>query len=281
MSRRTWIDGKTVVVTGASSGIGRKLTQMLIERNDCHVIGIGRCIEKFEALSMELGEKKDHLEYYTFDVSDKSAWVNFAIHMRERNIDVIINNAGVLPPFASFNHLAEWSEAETGDRAEALERVMKINFLSVLYSCAYILPIVERSTTPALINVASSAGLCALPGISVYSASKAATKNFTESLRLEKDYYVGLICPGFTRTDIFRNQHRSMDGKLIDMIATTLEKMSRKIYRGIIHRKRRMVFGLDAHAMDGLYRHFPRASLTFFRDVMRASHAEIFRDIFE
>ena len=66
--------------------------------------------------------------------------------------------------------------------------------------------IIEKSSTPAIINVASSAGLCALPGTAIYSASKAGIKNFTESLMCEKDYYIGLVCPGFTKTNIFRQQ---------------------------------------------------------------------------
>ena len=279
--KKCWLDGKTVVISGASSGIGRELSKKLILRHDCHVLGIGRSKEKFEAILDSLGEKKDHLEYYTFDVSDKSSWEQFAEKIKDRGIDILINNAGVLPPFASFDRLVELSEKETGDKCDGLERVMRVNYMSILYATTYLLPIIEKSSSPALINVASSAGLCALPGISVYSASKGAVKNFTESLRLEKKYYVGLICPGFTKTDIFRSQTRSMDGKLINFIATSLEKMANKIYKGIKRKRRRMVFGMDAKIMDGWYRHFPRRSLTFFRDVMRGAHAEIFRDIFD
>ncbi len=279
--KKCWINGKTIIITGASSGIGREITRKFIQNNDCHVIGVGRSVEKFQALAQSLGEKSNHLEYYTFDVSEKSAWIDFADKIKGRSIDVLINNAGVLPPFASFDRLVELSEKESGDKCTKLEAVMKTNFMSILYACTYLLPMVEKSSTPALINVCSSAGCCALPGISVYSASKGAVKNFTESLMLEKGYYVGMICPGFTKTDIFRNQRRSMDNKLIDFIATNLDTMSRKIYRGICKKRRRMVFGFDAKIMDGWYRHYPRRSLTFFRDVMRRSHAEIFKDIFE
>ena len=89
-------------------------------------------------------------------------------------------------------------------------------------------------------------------GASIYSASKSAVKNFTECLSLEKDYHVGLMCPGFTKTDIFRNQTRDSDSKLIKLIQSDLSKMVRKIYRAICKKKKRCAFGFDANCMDRL-----------------------------
>ena len=58
------------------------------------------------------------------------------------------------------------------------------------------------------------------------------------------------------------------------------DKMSRKIYKGILRKKKRMVFGFDARVMDGLYRHFPKKSLRLFRNVMRKAKVDLFKDIF-
>ena len=198
--------------------------------------------------------------------------------MKDSKIDILINNAGVLPSFASFKKYVEnCSEDDNAD----IERVMQINFMSVVYGVKYLTPILEKSLSPAIVNIASSAGLCALPGIAMYSASKGAVKNFTESIMLERNYYVGLVCPGFTKTDIFRNQKHSSESKLIDMISTSLDKMSKKIYKGILRKKKRMVFGLDARAMDSLYRHFPKGSLKMFTSVLRKANIELFSDVFD
>ena len=112
-------------------------------------------------------------------------------------------------------------------------------------------------------------------------ASKAALKNFTEAISLEKKYYIGLICPGFTKTEIFRAQKRNYNGKLISLIATSLDKMTKKIYKGISKKKKRMVFGVDAKFMDAMYRFFPKTSVRFIRNVMKASRIDLFKDIFD
>ena len=276
--KKCWIDGKTILITGASSGIGRELTKKFILCNNARVIGVGRREEKFQSLIAELGEKSENFEYKIFDVSIEQNWQDLQEELKGKNLDVIINNAGVLPRFETFDNFCKRnSEAKISDE---IKKVMDTNFLAVAESIAYLTPIIEKSSTPAIVNIASSAGLCALPGTSIYSASKAAVKNFTESLSLEKNYYVGLMCPGFTNTEIFRNQTRSTDSKLIKLIESDLTKMVNKIYRAICKKKTRCVFGFDAKCMDRLYRLAPKSSIKLFRNVLKKSHIELFEDVF-
>lgn len=277
MSKK-WCNNKTIVITGASSGIGRELARLFLVKHNARVIGVGRSEEKMLAFKNSLGDYADRFEYRLFDVSDENCWKDFAEYLIDKNIDILINNAGVLPPFARFEKLVDFSAQEN---CCELEKIMKINFMSVVYGVRYLTPLLEKSETPAIINVASSAGLCALPGIAMYSASKAAVKNFTESLRLERNYYIGLVCPGFTKTDIFREQKHTTDNKLINMISTDLDKMSNKIYKGILKQRKRMVFGFDAKAMDKLYRHFPNTSLKLFNSILKRADIELFNDVFE
>lgn len=282
---KAWFDKCTCIITGASSGIGRGLTKKLILDNDCKVIGIGRNEQKMLSLIEELGNKKDNFEYYLFDVSSEFNWKGFASTIQDREINILINNAGVLPPFANYEKLlnndTHRNQNHFINKCDNITEVMNINFMSMIYSCTYLLPIIEKSKTPAVINVSSSAGLCALPGISSYSASKAAVKNFTECLALEKGYYVGLICPGFTKTEIFRNQKYTTENKLINMISTDLDKMVGKIYKCIKAKKKRCVIGFDAKCMDWGYRHFPNASLKLFRAVLKKAKIELFNEVFE
>lgn len=270
-----WIEEKTIVITGATSGIGRALTKIFIDRHNCRVIGVGRREEKFKELITELGDKAGNFEYRLFDVSIESEWQKFAKDMESKSVSVVINNAGVLPKFKSF----EKTIAAT--TCSEYLRTQEINYNSIVYSTYYMSPIIERSPTPAIINIASSSGLCPLPGMASYSGSKAAVKNFTEALRLEKKYYVGLVCPGFTKTEIFREQSGRIDTGLVGFIATELDKMAYKIYRGIIKKRKRMVLGFDAKLMDIGYRWFPRCAPRFFGRVLKGAKIELFDDVFD
>ena len=276
--KKCWIDGKTILITGASSGIGRELTKKFILTNNARVIGVGRREEKFKSLIAELGDKSELFEYKLFDVSIEQNWKDLQQELKDKNLDVIINNARILPKFESFDNF--YKRNNETNISQEINKVMDTNFLAVALSCAYLTPIIEKSQTPAIINIASSASLCALPGISIYSASKSAVKNFTESLSLEKDYYVGLMCPGFTKTEIFRNQTRKTDSKLINLIESDLTKMVNKIYRAICKKKKRCVFGFDAKCMDRLYRLAPKSSIKLFRNILKKSHIDLFEDVF-
>ena len=275
MGKVSWLDNKTVIVTGASSGIGRELAKTLIAKNNCKVIGIGRSKEKMLSLIQELGDKSVNFSYKLLDVGVEDNWKNLAKELDNQEVDILINNAGVLPPFARFE-----KSLNDEDKCSVVRDTMNINFMSIIYSCAYILPIIERSSTPALINVSSSAGLCPLAGISIYSASKGAVKNFTECLMVEKSYYVGLVCPGFTKTNIFRSQKHKSDSKLINLISTDVNKMVNKIYKGISKRKRRMVLGLDAFVMDEMYRRFRTGGVKLCTKVLKNAKIELFKDVF-
>lgn len=270
-----WIDEKTIVITGATSGIGRALTKLFIEKNNCRVIGVGRREEKFKELISELGDNAGNFEYRLFDVSIESEWQKFAKEMEERAVSVIINNAGVLPKFKSFD------KATADISCSEYMRTHEINYNSIIYSTYYMCPVIEKNLNPAIVNIASSSGLCPLPGMASYSGSKAAVKNYTEVLSLEKKYYVGLVCPGFTKTEIFREQKGDMDSGLIGFIATKLDKMAYKIYKGIIRKKKRMVLGFDAKLMDIGYRWFPKCGPRFFGKVLKSAKIEIFDDVFD
>lgn len=270
-----WIDEKTIVITGATSGIGRALTKLFIERHNCRVIGVGRREERFLELIEELGDKRDNFEYRIFDVSIESEWQKFAKDMESKSVSIVINNAGVLPKFKTFSKTIE------NTPCSEYMRTMEINYNSIVYSTYYMCPVIESNPTPAIVNIASSSGLCPLPGMASYSGSKAAVKNFTEVLRLEKDYYVGLVCPGFTKTEIFREQSGKIDSGLVGMIATELDRMAYKIYRGIIRKRKRMVLGFDAKVMDLGYRWFPKCGPKFFGKVLKSARIELFDDVFE
>lgn len=272
-----WIDNKTVIITGASSGIGKGIAEILIKKHNCKIIGIARNKDKTENFISELGEYSENFTYKLFDVSVKENWFEFVKNIKENDIhpDVLINNAGVLP---KFNKTQNYS-------IEEIENVMNVNFYSTVYSIKALLPILFESKTPAVINVASSAALMSLAGTSAYSASKAALKSFTESLReeLRGKCYVSVVCPGFTKTDIFRNQgsNTPKGEKMINAISTDCDKMVKLIVKGIENKQELMIFGFDAEFMKIFGRITPVQGGRLFSSVMKVSKLPLFDAVFK
>ena len=261
---KCWFDYKTVVVSGASSGIGKGIVKRLINDHCCTVIGIARNEKKMLQLVEELGDMGERFfSYSLFDVSVEENWKKFAEELGEKGIipDIIINNAGILPKFDKFLNYS----------LDDINRAM--------------LPIILNSPSAALINVASSAALCSLAGTSIYSASKAALKSMTDAVREEYRgrMYVGLVCPGFTKTDIFHNQKEvknSTSEKALQMVSTDCEKMVDMIIEGMWKKKSDMVFGSDAKMMDIGTKLMGVGIPMVANIVMKISKLELFEDIY-
>ena len=273
-----WFDYKTVIISGASSGIGKGLVKKLISEHGCTVIGIARNETKMKALVSELGDKARYFSYYLFDVAEKESWRSFANDLIEKGIqpDILINNAGILPKFNKFGHYS----------LDYIDRAMQVIFYSNVYSMNVMIPILLKSKSAGIVNISSSAALCSLAGTSIYSASKAAVKSMTESIREEYRgrIYVGLVCPGFTKTDIFHNQDRGnetgMNDKMLDMVSTSCERMVNDIVNGIWKKKSNMVFGIDARMMHDSTRFFGVLTSKVSSTVIRKAHLEMFKDVF-
>ena len=273
-----WLQGKTVVVTGASGGMGAGIAATLIKKHGCTVIGIARNERKILNFINELGEENaKRFSYRLFDVSVRENWESFAKELEEENIavDVLINNAGILPKFKRFDRYSY----------EEIERAMNINFYSCIYSVKTMLPILQKSSSPAIINIDSSAALMTLAGTSVYSASKAALKSYTEALRLEfaGKIYVGMVCPGFTKTDIFSGQGdvgKGRGSKIIEMVSTDCDKMVKMIMFGIERKMPMQVRGMDAHAMSICNILLPVAGSKLYSTIMKAAKVDIFDEVF-
>ncbi|MDE5995726.1 MAG: SDR family oxidoreductase [Eubacterium sp.] len=273
-----WLKGKTCIVTGASGGMGAGIAAALIKKHGCNVIGIARSEPKIKKFIEELGPSyAEQFTYRLFDVSKRENWQNFAEELAENGIkiDVLINNAGILPKFKRVDRYD----------IEEIENVMNINFYSAVYSIKALMPFLLESENGAVINIDSSASLMSLAGTSSYSASKAALKAFTEAMREEYrgKLYVGLVCPGFTKTDIMRNQSAESEKgqKLIDMISTDCDLMVKMIMFGIEHKQALQIHGMDAHAMHIFGKLLPVNGSRLFSAVMKAADIDIFSEIFK
>ncbi|MBE7078106.1 MAG: SDR family NAD(P)-dependent oxidoreductase [Clostridiales bacterium] len=272
---KNWIFDKTIVLTGASGGIGRELTKLFITKYHANVIGIGRNENKMLSLKEELGENAARFSYRLFDVSEKENWVRFAAELTEQGTSValLVNNAGAFPSFTRIENTP----------TETTERIMRINYFSAVYAVNALSPILvgERKHKPAIINVASSAALCTVVGTAAYSASKAALKGFTEALQMEEKgkRYVGIVYPGTTKTDLFRDD-KNTENSALDLIAMPAAKMAKKIARKILRKRRRAVVGWDAKLMNLTAKLSPVKGLGIIRFVMKKSKSKVFSEVF-
>ncbi len=272
---KNWIFEQYVVVSGASSGIGKQLCRLFIEKYGAKVIGIGRNEEKMRAFHEELGENKDKFIYQLFDVSEKQGWESLKNYLTQENIRpvLLVNNAGIFIPFKKI----------TQTPTDEIDKVLSVNFRSVTYAVESILPLLQGNGKhlPAIVNVASSAALCTVVGTGAYSASKAALKSYTEALALEEKgkKYVGLICPGTTATDLFRADENTKNSAL-DMFAMPSKKMAKKMARKILKKRRRAVLGWDAKLMNLTAKLMPVKGLFLIRWVMKSSKSKVFTNVF-
>ena len=281
---RNWLENEYVILSGASGGIGKELCKLLIKKYNAHVIGIGRNEEKMRVLMEELGDDVNLFTPVFFDVSDKSAWQNFAEDLRKKRIAprLLINNAGMFPTF----------DKTLSTPSETVEKIMRVNYFSIAYAVEAIAPILVPSSQtkkngkpvdlPGIVNVASSASLCSTVGTSAYSASKSAVRSYTEVLQLEEKgkKYVGVICPGVTATNLFDGDENTKNSAL-DKIAMPVEKMAHKIAKRILKKKKRSVLGWDAKLMNIMAKIMPVKGIALIAWGMKKSKSKVFKNIFD
>jgi short-subunit dehydrogenase len=189
-----FFSGKVVIVTGASSGIGRA-TAIEFAKNGCKVVLASRSESKLSVLENEIKAFNGEAISIITDVSkeeDCKMLINATIQTYGK-IDVLVNNAGV-----SMKALFIESDLKV------LHRLMDVNFWGTVYCTKYALHHLISSKA-SLVAVSSIAGFHGLPGRSGYSASKFAIHGFLETIRIEnlkKGLHVMIIAPGFTSTEI-------------------------------------------------------------------------------
>lgn len=187
---------RTAFITGASSGIGQSTARLMAE-NGYRVILNARRAERLQSLADELnGRKPDSALVLTFDVRDKIA-VDSAISGLEaewRNIDILINNAGLAAGLDSFE------EADMDD----WERMIDTNVKGLLYTSKAIIPLLKSSPNPLIINIGSIAGKEVYPRGNVYSGTKHFVDAITKAMRtdlLPLGIKVSQVAPGAVETE--------------------------------------------------------------------------------
>lgn len=190
--------GKTVVITGASSGIGKE-SALEFAKLRASVVLVSRDTNKLEEVAKELSKYQTQILVCTCDVSQKDQvnQMNKKVLEKFGTIDVLVNNAG-FGIYGNFNDL----------KVEEIESQMETNYLGMIYCTKTFLPKMLEQKSGHIVNVASVAASFGIPGMTGYCASKFAMLGFSESLYHElKGSGVGItvVSPIMVRTNFFNH----------------------------------------------------------------------------
>lgn len=252
------VQGKVIVVTGAGSGMGRELTIQLVKKGA--KVAIADIHEEQMLETAELAGK-ENISTHVLNVTDRAAVEQLpeAVIAHHGAVDGIINNAGIIQPFVDVADLDY----------NTIERVMNVNFYGVVYMTKAFLPHLLKRPEAHVANVSSMGGFIPFPGQTVYSASKAAVKIFTEGLYSElmnTNVGVTVIHPGAVNTNITTNSGVDM-GNTSDAQSEAAhktlpaDKAAAIMIDAIENNKYRVMVGSDARMLDIFYRFSPKRAV--------------------
>ncbi|WP_295571989.1 SDR family oxidoreductase [uncultured Stenotrophomonas sp.] len=184
---------RTILITGASSGIGAGIARTLAQPGARLVLGARR-VDRLQALADELRGQGAQVLVQALDVTQRAQVEAFAAAALAEfgSIDVIVNNAGVMPlsPMASLK-VDEW------------DRMIDVNIRGVLHGIAAVLPHMQARGQGQIINIASIGALSVVPTAAVYCATKYAVRAISEGLRQEhRELRVTCIHPGVVESEL-------------------------------------------------------------------------------
>ncbi|AWH49241.1 oxidoreductase [Stenotrophomonas sp. SAU14A_NAIMI4_5] len=184
---------RTILITGASSGIGAGIARTLAQPGARLVLGARR-VDRLQALADELRGQGAQVLVQALDVTQRAQVDAFAAAALAEfgGIDVIVNNAGVMPlsPMASLK-VDEW------------DRMIDVNIRGVLHGIAAVLPHMQARGQGQIINIASIGALSVVPTAAVYCATKYAVRAISEGLRQEhRELRVTCIHPGVVESEL-------------------------------------------------------------------------------
>jgi short-subunit dehydrogenase len=242
---------RRILITGASSGIGRCLAEQAAQKR-ARVALAARSADKLEELASKLTAQGGSVFAIPADVTCEEDRCRLLETVAQQwgGLDILVNNAGV----ASFGHFVDSTE-------EILRQIMEVNFFAPAELIRKAIPMLVQGNEPAIVNVASMCGRRGLPAWPEYSASKFALCGLTEALRGEMarfDIDTLLILPGLTQSDLPRRLLRNSGRMRIDFEGGMApDSVAAGILRAICTNRTETVLGREARWMLRVNRFLP------------------------
>jgi dehydrogenase/reductase SDR family member 7B len=248
------LTNKVMIVTGASSGIGKAIAEEGLSKG-IRVVMAARNVDAMKAVAEASGCSEENFLIVKTDVGSREDCRNLVERTIEKfgSIDILINNAGI-----SMRALFEQTDLSV------LERLMKINFWGAVYCTHFALPWLLKSKG-SVVGVSSIAGYKGLPARTGYSASKFALQGFLESLRIENrknGLHVLIACPGFTASNIrstalYGDGSEQGESPRDESAMMPAEKVAILIFKAIEKKKHRLILTRQGKLTVLLNKFFP------------------------
>lgn len=256
------VKNKNVIITGAASGLGKELTKQMIEKG-CVVAALDINQENLIKLSEEI--KSRRLTTYTVDMASQESIKKFTEEYRkEYDVDIIINNAGIIQPFVNVQFLED----------ETINKVMNVNFFGPLNLIRYLMhDLTKDRKQQYIVNVSSMGGFFPFPGQTIYGASKAALKILTEGLYAElasTNVSVMVVMPGAINTNITKNSNVEVKqtGQTSQMKILEPDEAARQIIKAVEKNKFKLFLGSDSKFLRILYKINSKMAINYINKKM-------------
>ena len=247
------MDGKVVVVTGASMGIGEAIAKIFADAG-ASVVLLSRDAGRGEAARLRVGHT-DRTLALACDVRNREE-IDRALALtlgRFDRVDVWVNNAGV----GIRDTVADM-------QASAARELFETNFFGAIACMQAVIPAMRKAGGGTIVNISSVAGHIPVPSMALYSASKFAMNALGKAARLElkRDHiHVLTVCPGYVNTDFGTHVVADRQGRSNvrpqSVRGITAERVARAAYRGYRHQKREVIVPWSMIPVIKLYQLFP------------------------
>jgi NAD(P)-dependent dehydrogenase (short-subunit alcohol dehydrogenase family) len=265
------LENKVVIITGAGSGFGRALAQMMADAGAIPILADMNPAGLDETAAL-LDTKRARYGKHILDIRNREQWQSIAAAVEQEfgGIDVLVNNAGIMSRSESFLELPE----------DHCRLIFEVNFWGMYYGIQTMMPYLAKRPEAHIVNVASTLAMIGNTLVTIYCASKAAVASYTQVLHEElrgTKINVSLVLPGVSRTNLGRNvptdteDQREANTKNFEKIATAPpEKVARAMMSAILRNRRMVATGVDGMAFSILQRISPALGYRLMGKVNRS-----------